>query len=69
MSVARDFLLWLAKEELKYGPGGWFVVSNGLIILSDDCQEKLAEMIAEDRKELQGGFLRKPRGREPKIHD
>ncbi len=72
MSLARNYLFWLAKEDQKHGAGGygaWYVIVGGTIVLSDDCQEKLAEMIADDRKELSDGFLKKPRGREPKIHD
>ena len=69
MSRARSFLLELAREDLRYGAGSWYVVFNGQIVLSDQSQERLAEMFADDRKELADGFLKKPRGREQTIHD
>lgn len=62
---ARAFLFELARDDMRYGVGSWYVVFGGSIVLSDQSQERLAEVIAEAQEEVREGFMRKPSRKEP----
>lgn len=59
----------VAKRFIRYLANGGLTVFRGQLLIPDETAEYLAELIADDRRELTDAFLRKPRGREPKIHD